>query len=60
MSNIIAHRLRNTLDTILSNIQTGFLSGRQISANTRLSYEKTNIAGKLMLIDLEKAFDSIS
>ena len=66
MSGVIANRLRNTLDTIISNTQTGFLSGRQISDNTRLIYdlmhiaENKKIAGMLMLIDFEKAFDSIS
>ena len=66
MSGVIANRLRNTLDTIISNTQTGFLSGRRISDNTRLIYdlmciaEKKKIAGMLMFIDCEKAFDSIS
>ena len=56
MSGVIANRLRNTLDTIISNTQTGFLSGRQISDNTRLIYdlmhiaEKKKLTGMLMLI----------
>ena len=66
MYGVIANRLRNTLDTIICNTQTGFLSGRQISDNTRLIYdlmhiaEKKKLTGMLMLIDFEKAFDSIS
>ena len=46
MSGVIANRLRNTLDTIICNTQTGFLSGRQISDNTRLIYDLMHIAEK--------------
>lgn len=66
MSGVIANRLKQTLNSIVSNTQTGFLSGRQISDSTRLVYdlmyhvEKKNIPGMLMLIDFEKAFDSLS
>ena len=66
MSGVIANRLKATLDTVISSTQTGFLSGRQISDNTRLIYdimqtaEIKNLEGMLMLIDFEKAFDSIS
>ena len=64
-SGTIAYRLKRTLPTIISEIQTGFISGRMISENTRLTYdmhitEQKNIPGLLMLIDFEKAFDSIS
>ena len=65
-SGVIADRLKSTLDQVVSESQTGFIPGRQISDNTRLIYdimhisEVKNISGLLMLIDFEKAFDSIS
>jgi hypothetical protein len=46
--------------------QTGFISGRYIGDNIRLIYdmlqftEENDIPGLLLLIDFEKAFDSIS
>ena len=65
-SSALAHRMKKVLDRLISMTQTGFLSGRNISESTRLVYdlmhitEKNNIPGMLMLIDFEKAFDSIS
>ena len=62
----IAERLKQTLSATISNTQTGFISGRQISDSTRLIYDIMQTAennkklGLLMLIDFEKAFDSIS
>ena len=50
---------------IISKTQTSFISGRMISDNTRLIYdimhiaESKNLTGLLMLVDFEKAFDSI-
>ena len=47
-------------------MQTGFLSGRFIGKNVHLIYdilhamEEKQILGLLMLIDFEKAFDSVS
>ena len=47
-------------------MQTGFLSGRFIGENAHLindilhSTEEKQIPGLLMLIDFEKAFDSVS
>ena len=66
MSGVVASRLKNTLDTLISKEQSGFIPGRQISDNTRLVYdlmhttETEKLQGMLMLIDFEKAFDSIS
>jgi hypothetical protein len=46
--------------------QTGFISGRYIGENIRLIYdilqytEENEIPGLLLLIDFEKAFDSVS
>ena len=65
-SGVIADRLKPSLDLVISKCQTGFLKGRQISDSTRLVYdllhvtESKDIPGLLMLIDFEKAFDSVS
>ena len=54
------------MDPLISETQTGFLSDRYIGESTRLIYdimnytEKEEMDGLLMLIDFEKAFDSIS
>ena len=54
------------LDKLISTDQTGFIKGRYIGENTRLVYdllqftEENNIPGLLLLIDFEKAFDSLS
>ena len=65
-SGCIAHRLKLVLDKIIDHDQTGFINGRFIGENTRLIYdimhytETHNIPGLLLLVDFEKAFDSIS
>ena len=65
-SGCIAERLKSVLTKLISSDQTGFISGRYIGANTRLIYdvmrytEDENIPGILLIIDFEKAFDSIS
>ena len=65
-SGAIAERLKHTLENIISESQTGFIKGRFISDSTRLVYDIThatevkNIPGLLLLIDFEKAFDSLS
>ena len=65
-SGCIANRIKKVLDKIIAKDQTGFIKGRYIGGNIRLIYdimhytEKLNIPGMLLLIDLEKAFDSIS
>ena len=62
----IASRFKKVLPKLIHTDQTGFIPGRCISENTRLIYdvldytEKHNIAGLLLLIDFEKAFDSVS
>ena len=62
----IASRLKKVLPDLISNCQTGFIKGRFIGESTRLVYdimnytEKKQKTGLLMLIDFEKAFDSIS
>ena len=63
---VIANRLKKVLPNLISPCQTGFIKGRFIGESTRLVYdlmnyaEKKKITGLLMLIDFEKAFDSIS
>lgn len=65
-SGSIAERLKSVLDSIINKDQTGFIQGRYIGENTRLIYdlmnytEQMNIPGLLLLIDFEKAFDSLS
>ena len=62
----IANRLKLVLDHLVDKTQTGFIAGRYIGQCTRLIYdimyfsEKKQKDGLLMLIDFEKAFDSIS
>ena len=65
-SGIIAHRLKSVLVNFIHENQKGFLPGRFIGENSRLLYdimhvtEEENIPGLLLLLDFEKAFDSIS
>ena len=62
----IANRLKTVLPSLINNDQTGFLSGRYIGENIRTLYdlmahtEKHNIPALLLLIDFEKAFDSVA
>ena len=57
---------KNTLQKLIHTYQTGFIAGRYMGENTRLVYdvmhftEENNIPGLLLLIDFEKAFDSVS
>ena len=65
-SGIIANRLKEVLDTLIHENQKGFLSGRFIGENTRLMYDiisQTEVQdkpGMVLLLDFEKAFDSVS
>ena len=65
-SSALASRLQIVLEKIISNTQSGFMRGRFIGENTRLIYDiihytkEENIPGLLMLIDFQKAFDSVS
>lgn len=62
----LSNRIKPFLDKIISKTQSGFIKGRFIGDTTRLIYdimdftENNNIPGLLVLIDFEKAFDSIS
>ena len=62
----IANRLKTVKTKLINTDQSGFISGRYIGENTRLVYdlmqfvEEKNIPGLLLLVDFEKAFDSLS
>jgi hypothetical protein len=65
-SGCIAERIKLYLDKLIHNDQTGFMKGKFIGENTRLIYdimhytESRQIPGLLMLIDFEKAFNTVS
>ena len=65
-SGTIANRIKLVLDKIISKDQTGFIKGRCIGENTRLVYdmlqhtEQNDTPGLLLLINFEKALDSLS
>ena len=62
----IAQRLQKVLPSIVHSSQKGFIKGRYIGDNIRLLYdvllhtEKEKLPGLLLMIDFEKAFDSVS
>ena len=62
----ITKRLRPLLNNTISSEQKGFIEGRSISDCTRLmcdiifEIEKQNKDGLILLVDFEKAFDSLS
>ena len=64
-STAIANRIKKVLPTIISHTQKGFLKNRSMAENTRLIYDiidklnSNNQGGLLLLIDFEKAFDSV-
>ena len=65
-SSALAMRLKSVLGKLIAPAQTGFMSGRFIGENIHLIYdimhytEEKDIPGLLMLIDFQKAFDTIS
>ena len=65
-SSCIANRIKEVLPKLINGDQTGFISGRYIGENIRNLYDllhytdKNKIPGLLLLIDFEKAFDSIA
>ena len=65
-SGSIANRIKKVLPFIIDTDQAGFMSGRFSGDNLRLIYDVLNYAnenkkkGLMMLIDFEKAFDTIS
>ena len=62
----IANRMKTVINKLISRDQSGFISGRYIGDNTRIVYDlmqfvdEKNIPGLLLLIDFEKAYDSLS
>ena len=64
-SGVIASRMKKYLDSIISNYQKGFVAGRNIGECTRLTSDiiykmkKSKMSGIILLIDFEKAFDSL-
>ena len=62
----IANRLKKVLTHLIPEQQTGFITGCYMSDCTRLIYhtmhftEYNKIPGLIMLVDFEKAFDSVS
>ena len=65
-SGILAERIKTILPKSIHSDQKGFIKGRFIGENTRLTYDiieacnRKKIEGIIILIDFEKAFDSIS
>lgn len=65
ISAAIANRIKPLLKTLISETQQGFIKGRYIGECTRLVYdliektEEEDIPGLLVLIDFEKAFDTL-
>ena len=65
-SGIIANRIKGSIQKFIHTDQSGFIAGRYIGENTRLVYdimhhtETKIISGLLLLVDFEKAFDSVS
>ena len=62
----IANRIKTVLSKLINEDQTGFIKGRYIGENIRNLYdlfhytEKRNVPGLLLLIDFEKACDSVA
>ena len=65
LSGVMASRIKSVLPDIISEDQKGFLKNRYIGENIRSVYDimeyldKKKLGGMLLLIDFEKAFDSI-
>lgn len=64
-SAVIANRIKKVLPSITSHTEKGFLKNRSMAENTGLIYDiidklnSNNQEGLLLLIDFEKAFDSV-
>ena len=66
ISGCIAERIKPTLTSLIHPDQKGFVAGRYIGEAIRTTYDimhyakENNRAGLLLLIDFEKAYDSIN
>ena len=66
ISGCVAERMKPALDTLIHCDQKGFVSGRYIGEVVRTTSDvieaakENNVSGLLLLIDFEKAYDSIS
>ena len=65
-STCIAARLKTVLPKLIGDDQKGFLKSRYIEENIRLLYDtllyakQHQIPGRLLIVDFEKAFDSVA
>ena len=65
-SSCIAARLKTVLPKLIGDDQKGFLKGRYIGENIRLLYDtllyakQHQIPSLLLMVDFEKAFDSVA
>ena len=66
LSSVLANRVKPILSKIIHGNQKGFLAGRYIGENSRVLYDIIHYCnenyepGLVLLIDFEKAFDSVS
>ena len=66
ISAILAKRLKPVLDNLLGHEQKAHIPGGVISECTRTAYnifdhaKENNLLGMMLLVDLEKVFDSVS
>ena len=66
ISATLANRIKPTLDKIIGKTQMAYIPGRYIAECTRNAYDilthakENNLPGMLLLVDFEKAFDSVN
>ena len=66
LAKCLANRIKRFMNDLIHPDQSGFLKGRNIGNNVRLifdiiEYTQTNeIPGAIVLLDIEKAFDSVN
>jgi len=66
LSSVLANRIKNPLQYLISSCQKGFMKNRNMNECTRLVYDmihridSSKLNGILLLIDYEKAFDSLA